>query len=95
MYFGVGIPDILPIQMAISGRSPGTLLGLFPNKATWCCALRRSSRIAERAPVTELQAMLVSYPADGMRTYPVTTRVNNPRYDDQPCLAPALGTDAM
>ena len=43
--------------------------------------------------VTELQRLLAQFPAGRMRTYPVTTWVNDPRNDDQLCLAPALGTD--
>ena len=40
-------------------------------------------------PVAELQAMLVPLSAEGMETYPVTKRVNDPRNDDADCLRPA------
>jgi putative SOS response-associated peptidase YedK len=36
-----------------------------------------------------LQALLRPYPADRMRSYPVSTWVNNPRHDDPRCLEPA------
>jgi putative SOS response-associated peptidase YedK len=51
--------------------------------------------LGSESPLDDLQTLLVPYPGEGMRTYPVTTRVNNPRYDDQLCLTPALGTHTM
>ena len=38
--------------------------------------------------VDPVQALLTPYPADGMITYPVSTRVNNPTYDEPECIAP-------
>ena len=37
----------------------------------------------------ELSALLAPYPAESMAAYPVSTRVNNPAFDDPGCLAPA------
>lgn len=37
----------------------------------------------------EVRPLLRSYPADLMTAFPVTTAVNNPRFDDPLCLAPA------
>lgn len=36
---------------------------------------------------TELGALLKPYPALGMQAYPVSTRVNNPRFDELECVA--------
>ena len=37
----------------------------------------------------ELRALLRPFPAAAMTAYPVSTRVNNPAFDDPACLAPA------
>ena len=36
----------------------------------------------------DAQALLRPFPADAMRAYPVSTRVNSPRNDDARCFAP-------
>ena len=39
-------------------------------------------------PPEELQPLLRPYPAEEMRGYPVSPRVNNPKVDDPACIAP-------
>jgi len=35
-----------------------------------------------------VQTLLTPYPADAMIAHPVSTRVNNPAYDEPECIAP-------
>ena len=39
--------------------------------------------------VATVQSLLLTYPAYRMRSYPVSTWVNNPRHDDPRCIEPA------
>jgi len=41
------------------------------------------------AVAAEVRPLLRSFPAAAMTAYPVSTRVNNPAFDDPACLAPA------
>ncbi|MDP1587592.1 MAG: SOS response-associated peptidase [Prosthecobacter sp.] len=43
----------------------------------------------EYSDATDLQAMLVPYPSDEMRAYPVSTRVNSPRNEGEDLVQPA------
>jgi putative SOS response-associated peptidase YedK len=40
--------------------------------------------------VEPVQALLMSYPAEEMIAYPVSTRVNSPAYDSPECIAPLV-----
>ena len=42
--------------------------------------------------IETLATMLTPYPAEQMKTYPVSTRVNNARLDDAECIAPLTAT---
>jgi putative SOS response-associated peptidase YedK len=42
-----------------------------------------------RATLAELRPLLAPFPPGLMTAYPVSTRVNNPAFDDPACLAPA------
>jgi putative SOS response-associated peptidase YedK len=39
----------------------------------------------------EILPLLVAYPSEEMRAYPVSTHVNRPANDDQACVAPVSG----
>lgn len=68
--------------------APNELVGKVHNRMPVILGKERCWQWLEEDALDELQKMLVPYQAEQMNAYPVSQRVNNPRFDDKEVIKP-------
>jgi putative SOS response-associated peptidase YedK len=77
---------------AILTCAPNELMAPIHNRMPVILAKTTRDRWLDRmADTTELQSLLIPFPAEEMEAYPVSTLVNSPRNDTPECIAPVVG----